>query len=605
MQTLTRPHYVKHNAVTRVPRSYIYLDTEAHRTVGPRRELQTFRLATAAYDTKRHHGDGWKDREWFRSTSPDGLWRWIDSKCRTKARTVLVAHNLAYDLRISKAFELLPALGWSFRAGRVDDGQAWMMFRNAGRTLFMVDTLSWVPTSLEALGELVGLAKVPLPDWEDDDAAWFARCDRDVEILAEVWRRLMAWVEVDDLGNWKPSGAGQSWGAFRHRFMAYPLLVHADDDARAAERHAAHTGRCEAWRVGKLTGGPYTEWDFTTAYARIGAECDLPVQLCGEVVRPDLATMLDAPANRAYLIECSVTTDVPTVPRRGDTGISWPVGTFATTLWSSEVALAVAAGAHVDVSRAWVYRCAPALAPFCTWVLDGLEGRRGVVDPVVRVALKHWSRAIIGRTAAQWSRWEPWGTAPHADVALAKVTDVGAGEDYQLLQLGHQWIRQVGAPDNPDAMVAIMSWVMAESRVRLWDAMQRAGIENVVYVDTDSLIVSERGSARLASAEISGLRIKGRWADLEVLGPRQLIPGARLRAAGVPRGAVRIGTDTWEAEVWSGLRRSIREGTPSAVAVERRTFRLRGTDNRRIHHKDGSTSPVRLAGPEVTARIGA
>ena len=37
------------------------------------------------------------------------LWEWIDQRCQKRARTVLVAHNLAYDLRISDAFGWLPA----------------------------------------------------------------------------------------------------------------------------------------------------------------------------------------------------------------------------------------------------------------------------------------------------------------------------------------------------------------------------------------------------------------------------------------------------------------------------------------------------------------
>src|SRR5262249_2856744 len=153
---------------------------------------------------------------------------------------------------------------------------------------------------------------------------------------------------------------------------------------------------------------------------------------------------------------------------------------------------------------------------------------------------KHWSRAIIGRTAATWSRWEPWGDAPYPDVSLAKVRDVGAGEEYQLLQLGHQWVRQVGTPDNPDAMVAIMSWVMAESRVRLWKAIECAGHENVVYMDTDSVITGPTGSDRLEAVGVFGLRRKSVWHELEVLGPRQLIPGRRLRAAGIPRDARKL-----------------------------------------------------------------
>lgn len=599
MRQSGRAHYVAGNHATRVPRSFIYLDSEAHRETVGRRTTQTFRLAVAAYDTINKHRDGWREREWHRATDTSSLWEWIVGRCRAKSRTVLVAHNLAYDLRLCDAFTELPARGWSFVAGRVDDGQAWFIFRNGERTLTCVDSLSWVPVSLERLGELVDIRKVALPDEDDSDDAWWLRCARDVEILAEVWRRLVTWVEEDDLGNWKLSGAGQSWAAFRHRFMRHRLLVHEDDDARGAERDAAHTGRCEAWQHGRLTNGPYTEWDFTTAYAVIGAECAVPIKLAGELHRPSLDKIERASLNRAVLCEVEVTTDVPTLPYRDAGGIRWPVGTFVTTVWENELELARAYGARCDIRRAWVYRRAPALEPFMRWVLDGLDGTRGDVDPVVRVALKHWSRALIGRTAARWSSWVPYGEAPRADVSLGRVHDVGAGETFSMLQLGTQLIRQQGAPDNPDAMVAVMSWVMAESRVRLWKAMQVADARNVVYVDTDSLIVNGAGDRRLRSARLAGLRVKGSWRSLEVLGPRQLVPGASLRAAGVPRGAVRVGERTWEGDVWSGLATSLQSGSPSSVDVTTRRFTLHGVDKRRRHVGNGHTVPFTVDGREV------
>lgn len=604
MRQSGRAHYVAHNAVTRVPRSYIYLDTEAHRTVIGRQETQTFRLAVAAYDTIRKDREGWKDRAWGQFVDVASLWGWVTAHCRRKARTVLVAHNLGYDLRIADAFTHLPALGWTFVAGNVGAGTCWFMFRNGDRTLCCVDSMSWVPTGLEKLGVLCGISKLDLPDEDDDEVAWFARCTRDVEILADVWRRLMAWVECDDLGNWKLSGAGQSWAAFRHRFMEHRLLVHEDDDARAAERAAAHTGRCEAWQHGKLTGGPYAEWDFTTAYAIIGRDCDVPVKLCGEMHAPTLAKVLDASRTRAVLCEVEVTTDEPVLPNRSEAGIRWPVGRVVTTCWDNELALAIRHGGRVHVVRAWIYRRAPALSGFCSWVLDGLDGTRADVDPVVQLALKHWSRALIGRTAAQWSRWEPWGEAPSADVMLSTCRDVPADETYALLQLGTQIIRQSAKPDNPDAMVAIMSWVMAESRVRLWKAMQVSGLSNVAYVDTDSLIVNSVGTTNLARAKIPGLRIKGEWTDLEILGPRQIIPGHQLRAAGVPVGAVRVADRAWEAGVWSGLASGLSRGSHDAVQVTHRRFELRGTDNRRRHLPKGLTEAYGVNGDELEGMVG-
>jgi hypothetical protein len=596
-----RAHYVAHNKITRVPRAHLYLDSEAHREVVEHGEVQSFRCAVTAFDRKAHGGDRWREREWAEHVTTAGLWEWVTARCQARARTVLVAHNLAYDLRITDAFGWLPAHGWELKAIRLTDRQAWCSFRKGQRTLVMLDTLAWVALPLERLGELCEIPKLPLPAWEDTDEAWMARCRRDVEILAEVWRRLIGWVDTADLGNFKPTGAGQAWAAYRHRFMRHHLFVHEDEPAREAERESTYTGRCEAWRHGRLTGGPFTEWDYTNAYASIGAACAVPVKLHGQLDRADLATVLAAARKCAVLTEATVTTEAPTLPARTPDGIAWPVGTFTTTVWENELQAALEQGATVEVHRAWWYRRAPALSDFCGWVLDQLAPTAGDTDPIVRVALKHWGRALIGRTAAQWSRWEQVGTSPIADVALGKCRDVGAGEAFDLLQLGTQLIRATERGENPDAMVSVMAWVMAEARVRLWRTMLTAGLDHVAYVDTDSLWVTPAGSDRLRAANLAGLVVKREARHVEVFGPRQLVVTGELVAAGVPKRATEVAPRVWEGDVWAGLGTSLRAGEADRVRIMRRRFTLHGTDHRRRHLPGGNTAPITVGTSPISA----
>lgn len=584
-----RTHYVPPNAVTRVPRNVVYLDSEAvqHEEQGAR--LQTFRLAVAAYDHRHHHRDGWGEREWSQFTNTDDLWSWIDARCQRKARTVLVAHKLDYDMRITDSLTELPKRGWSLRGIGLDGAQAWASWRHDGRSLMMCDSLSWLNMGLERVGALIGQPKLDLPAWEDSDEAWFARCRRDVEIMAEAYRRILDWVRTDDLGNWKPTGAGQAWAAYRHRFMEHRLLVHESEDAREAERRAAHTGRCEAWSWGKLNTGPFVEYDYSTAYTRIGADSNVPTRLIGETGAVS-TEQYDKLARRwRVLADVTVHTEVETVPMRKDDRIVWPTGTFTTTLWDTEIALARDYGATVAVDRAWWYKGDPALRAFCTWCLDMLDDRNTEVDPVVRAAVKHWSRALIGRFAARWSSWEQYGLSPVSDVALGWAHDVSAGEKWRLMQIGAQLMRETERHDSNDAVVSIMSWVMAEARSRLWRSADLAGFDNVVYMDTDSLIVTRPGELRLLEADVPGLRRKSVYDTLELLGPRQIVTQGLLRASGVPRGAVRVEGDQWEADVWSQLDTSIAHREASTVRITPRRLRLRGTDKRRQRLPGGRT----------------
>lgn len=589
------PHHVRRNHTTRVPRTFVYLDAEANQSQGKRERVQSFRLAVTAIDRRYHHRPDWAPREFANHYTPESVWKWIDSKTKAKSRVVVVAHNLAYDLRITRALFELPALGWELGAIRLDGGNAWATWKRGNRTIFMCDSMAWVPSALEKLGPMVGLQKSPLPAWVDTDDAWLERCTRDVEILAAVWRQLMEWVERDDLGNWRPTGAGQSWSAFRHRFMTHDLLVHDDPEARDAERRSMYTGRCEAWRHGRIAGGPFTEWDFTTAYAVIGRECALPVRLLRCHHDLDFADWRTLRRRGAVLTDVTVTTDVPCVPTHHDGRVVWPTGTFESTLWENEIELAIAHGATVDVHRAWSYESLPVLRDVMTWILGRVADQTGAVHPLERVVLKHWSRALVGRFGARYPRWSDYGTSEIADTRLSDVIDGDTGERWRMLQLGTKLMKESPPADAPDCLPSVTAWIMAEARVRLWNAAQRAGVDNVAYMDTDSLLTTQAGTQRLTERPIEGLRVKAEYRSLRVMGPRQYVADGRVRAAGVARDAVSLTDGAFESEAWRSLDASLRNGEGDTVRILTRTQRLRGTDRRRDHNADGTTSPRTVA----------
>lgn len=592
-----RPRYIERNHLTRMPQRFIYLDSEAQQTKRGRKRIQSYRLSVAALDRRTDNAGTWAEREWASFTSVADQWEWITEQCRPDARTVLVAHKLDYDLRLTDGLRQLTERGWNAEWIRVGERSTMGTFKRGKRTLIMLDSLGWISKPLAEVGKLIGLPKLDLPRWEESNEAWFARCTRDVEILATAFRQIMQWIKDEDLGNWKPTGAGQAMAAFRHRFMARRMAVHDDDAAHAAEIAGAHTGRCEAWQYGKLHGGPFYEHDFSCAYARIAAELPVPTRYVGKLRKAAYSKILDPVRTHATLAEVTVSTDVPTVPCRYDGRIVWPIGTFRTTLWENELRLAVEHGATIEVHDAYMYRKGTELRPFCEWALDIVDERTTEHTPLQRAIVKHWTRALIGRFAMQSSSWEQVGECPWSDVALTRFRDSASDVRSEYMHLGTQMLMRTDTQLGPQAIPSIMSWIMAECRLRLWRTVQVAGVEHVAYMDTDSIIVDRAGHERLEAANVPHLRVKSRADVLEVIGPRRYIMHGRLRAAGVPMDAVRVGWRTWEADVWAGLATSLRSGRSGEIVVTPRTIKLADRDERRQRRAAGGSSPrhVRIA----------
>lgn len=592
MTTLTAPaHYIGGNALCRQPKCWVYLDTEAHSAWENGTQVQSWRLAVTAHDHRRGSYDDWRDPEWAVHATPDDLWDWIDRRARVGERMVVVAHNLAYDLRISDVFHHLPARGWRIDHIRLDAEQSQCRWRNGKRTIQMIDSTSWWPVALDTLAGELGLRKPPLPDEDAGADVWVDRCTADVNVLRTAWRRLLDWLHDDDIGNWQATGAGQAWSAWRHRFMTEKVLVGDDPVQRELERKAVWCGRAEAWRHGKHTTGPYTEWDLESAYLTVMRDCGVPVRPiapCPEFDRESVEHFMGV-ANVLATVE--VTTDVPLLPTDGPHGIYWPTGTFTTTVWDPELRLLFASDAKVRVVDAMVYRRRPALREFALWLFPMLTDEFARKDPIVHRTAKHWSRALAGRFGVRYSEWERFGSTVRNEVGLQNVSDLRDGTVWRMLSVGDVCMRESGKLEGENAVPSILGLIMSEIRARLWGVIVAAGSENVLHCDTDGVLVNEAGNERLELAGIEGLRVKSQYRRVEVFAPRQVVLAGQLRAPGVPRRARRVSGNTWDGEVWDRLGSSLRGGTADTVRVNRRTVRLSGVDHRRRHARRGATLP--------------
>ena len=583
--------------LSRLPRRWVCLDTEAWRRRTADGERHQFRCAVAVCDAQDHKGDKWRAPLWGRFTSARDLWEWVDGRTVPRRRTVLVAHNLGYDLRVGQAFEHLPALGYTLEMIRLDGGNAWCQWRRTDRSLLMIDSMSWFGASVEHLGVLIGEAKLPLPPDDAPMADWLERCESDVQVLRLAWGRVVKWLDEGQLGNFKATGAGMAWANFRHEHMKERVLHHGMERVAKVEREAAWTGRCEAWRWGDLGVGPWDEWDLESAYAHVAYDHDVPVRLRGHRGAAFARSHLSRDAEGALLVRADVSTAVPCLPCRSDTGIYWPVGTFRGWWWDIELRAAITSGSVVRPIEAWEYGTAPLLKPWAEWVLDKLAAGPDDFDPVLRLVVKNWSRALVGRFGARWAEWEDYGAAAPGGVLVASMSGQGPDDARRVLSLCGKTMVEGEKRDAHDAAVHVMSFVMAACRTRLWRCMLEAGLGHVAYVDTDGLLVDAEGSENLRAAELPGLRLKSSWRHVEVLGPRQLVLDGRLKAAGVPSKARRAPGGKWEGEVWRSLPVSLGAGELSEVRVQGREWSITGTDHRRAHLADGATAALVHAEP--------
>ena len=141
--------------------------------------------ATVTWNDAKHT---WTKPKFTRHDTAEALWDHIAGFARKSQRTVVVAHNLAYDLRISGGLDYLPQHGWEVHRPMFANNRVSLEARKDEAPLVLVDSLTLIPQGIGAIGVMLGQDKPALPD-DDAPEEWWERCEADVHICAgPTWR---------------------------------------------------------------------------------------------------------------------------------------------------------------------------------------------------------------------------------------------------------------------------------------------------------------------------------------------------------------------------------------------------------------------------------
>lgn len=591
------PHYLAPLKTTRVPRHHIVFDCETRSSKRAGKFAHRWECG-AATEISRWAEGRWSHGQVDSYTRPRDLWADIVLSHAQGDEMVIWAHNLAFDLRVSEALRILPDYGYQLEAIVLEKTAAWASFKGVLGKLTICDLMSWLPVGLDTLIADMGGAREPF-DYDRASTDELAeRCKSDVGWTAMAVCHVLDFLEREDAGPFRPTGSGQSHAMWRRRFLEpRSLLIHGDDQALLRERTAMWAGRTESWRWGRVHG-PLHEHDLNLAYCRIAATEPVPVKLTGKVGQRSKEWLKSAVRQQAVLAEVTVTVKVPLVPMEVDDRVIWPVGTFRTTLWGPELELLLANNADIEVHRAWLYRQAPILAPMANYLIDLMEMKSDKAAPVVHRLLKHWARTLVGRCALRYRQWEPYGVMGASDLRLTTATATEDEAQVDLLQVGQRIFELADLYEADSSTPQITGWVMSRARCYLWQVIETAGLDNIAYMDTDSVLVNQKGSDNLLHAVLNTryLRLvhKATYTSAEIVGPRNLTLEGHRRISGIPRRATQTGHLTFDGEIWTGIRASIEGRRASEVGIQQRTFSVDDVDPRRERQSDGTTTPYRM-----------
>lgn len=591
-------HILKANAKNELPRRLVFFDCETVALpLSPTVEQHVLKLGVARWvrisDWK---GKPEKGEDNLTFLQPASFWIWLTRKADPKTRTWCFSHNLAFDFNVLEGFTQLARLGWRLTDIIAEDPPTILRFRKGTSTLQFVDTLNYFPVSLKMLGHGIGLEKLDMPGKGASEEEWTRYCQRDVDIITSAILTLREFVDTADLGNWQPTIASQAFTAYRHRFMPYQIYIHDRQKASDLEREAYYGGRAECYYIGPLSE-PLYMLDVNGLYPSVMARENFPCRLLGRLQPSFPAIRKSLLEGKAVIARVGLKTEEAFYPFRWGKRLLFPTGEFETVLATPELRLALDCGHVQDVIEALAYDTAPLFQSYVNeiYALRLAFAEKGNLG--FAYMCKTLLNALYGKFGQRGRRWVSkewegpveyphWATRNHATGQVEKWRSV-AGKT-QMMEL---------EPESFNSLPAISAEVTSYGRMALLKLINLAGPENVFYVDTDSLVVSQRGYDNLkpliSETELGALKLAWQGDRAVFYSPKDYQLGAIIKRKGIRANAQEISPGVFRQDKFVGFAGLWQNGELDKQYVVKVVKRLKREYLKGLVEPDGRVTPLK------------
>lgn len=588
--------YLRGNARCEQPSSLIFLAIEStieHDFTQHLQEYHQLERAVASYC--RFDGKYQTRREQLDSRSVLETWDWIFSKLQKRKPTWLFCHNanyvmtqlLIWDAIREKRLRIhrVNADGKCYcnnkeskkrcwRGQLVIDNRPWFCcFDTDYGRVNVVDVQNYWNVSLDELAESVGIDMGDNRDREVDGVDAVNKLTRQCEAINVAVCSLLQFWKEQDLGNFKMTIAGLSFGSFRHRGLDKTIVLDDNPTAREVESQAYHGGQISCYYYGMVSDphedGPVNEmWesgyegpimrqpvyelDVQSMYPSVLSSHLFPTALSDVRHNPSVKDAVKIASGRLSVAAVTVSCLSDGYPLRTPNNTVFPEGRYGTVICGHELERAIQTDAIVDCEwicsydskwlfAEWVHewwgrrkeymdRGMAVEADFCKLIMNSLYGKFGQRTPF-------WVAADNVRPMVRWGQWVgpcPGITGYHRFRSIAGVVQ-----------------RQAARIFASTSFPAISAFVTSYGREKMLEYRLCCPRGSVLYQHTDALVVTEAGYNALVRAGhvqdgIMGcLRLKSRITQGLFRGPNNVTLNGVDRVAGVGKYATKLSSHKW------------------------------------------------------------
>ncbi len=587
---------MKPNRARSYPHRLLFIDTESRaEQVNEFEEHHRLWFGWCCYERRR--GTRWSAPRWFRFSTADEAWEIIERHAHSKERLWVFAHNLGFDAAMISLETQIVRRNWEVKSWAYRDHLLFIHIRKGNRTIFLCDTLNYSKVSLAEIARAVGMEKLPMPSPDASQEEWDEYCRRDVEIVRAFVHLLIESTQTHDWGKFQPTLPAMAFNAWRHRFMRERPLVVADEDLSTLERSAYYGGRVECFRLGHVEGKIY-RLDINSSYPFQMRYHPFPLEVVERGRAMDIHRWQSIKRDWLIIAECAIETNVPIYPKRIGRKLVFPVGRFWTTLCTPELNEALRRGHLRAIGRYAIYKPAYLFRDYVEELYQLRMKYRREGNRAFEWMMKLMMNSLYGKFGQKAFRWEEchddFINPPREFYARC----LGADDVLHHVVLFGKVYHRISEGEGVESIPAIAAHVTAYGRKHLWQLMEKAGLEHVVYVDTDSLFVDEVGFRRLQgdvdASMLGKLKLEGETDHLVLHGLKDYEFGEETKIKGVRKSARALGASVYIQDQFAGYSTMLRSIGDGVVSVKKVIKRLRRKYEKGIPDAEGRVHPIVL-----------
>lgn len=590
-------HVLRRGKTIKLPQRLLFFDCETYPiSIGKRIESHHLKVGKAVYVSRPKTRLNWSET-WHTFETKDSFWNFVLSHVEPKKRIWLIAHQQQFDFMVVNGFNELVKRGWELKWHIITSNLFIARFMKKSSSFLVVDSLNWFRSSLKTMGESIGLPKGEINFDTCSMEELTAYCHRDVEIVKDSVLALIKFVRQNRFGSFQFTCAGQSFTAYKHRFMYHKIHIHAHPEAIMLERASYRGGRNEAYFIGKLVGRVYYV-DVNSLFSFVMQENEYPCKLYRVVTNLDLERFRALLNDFCLVARVKIRINSPFIALKRDR-LMFPIGEFWVTLTTPEIIAVLEMGEILEIGKVAVYKKAPL---FKKWV-DEVYAMRLTYKNEGNASFEEFTKVILNSLYGKWGQrsgeFKEVGTADPSVVKVERGLDIVTGETFMEYTYGGKvYLRTTLDKEGRDSFPAIASHITAFARMYLYGLMIVANLENVYYCNTDSLFVNQAGFDNLAHLidpdKIGSLKLEKVSNNVIIHGCKDYQIDELVKIKGVKKDAKQISANVYEQTRFYKFRSLLRKDSLDAPLTEVFTKTLKRIYLKGVKQPDGTIKPFVL-----------